>query len=106
YTNLTHLSTKIDINVLHHHLGHLSHDNIKQLIVKGMVDGVPLVDGQIDLCEAYNHGKQHRHSFPSSSLISSLRTRRPQSGFTGASHNLFVTLRKNWQEVTEIGESL
>ena len=59
YANLAHSSTKIDINVLHHRIGHLRHDNVKRLVDKGMVDGVLLVDGRIDLCEACIHGKQH-----------------------------------------------
>jgi hypothetical protein len=29
YTNTAHTSHHIDINILHHHLGHLSHNNVK-----------------------------------------------------------------------------
>ena len=56
YANLARSSTHIDINLLHHHLGHLSHDNVKQLVDKGMVQGVVSVGGRIDLCEACIHG--------------------------------------------------
>ena len=66
YANLAHSSTHIDINLLHHHLGHLSHDNFKQLVDKGMVQGVVSVGNRIDLCEACIHGKQHTHPFPPS----------------------------------------
>ncbi|KAF8816576.1 hypothetical protein BYT27DRAFT_6393241 [Phlegmacium glaucopus] len=53
------------------------------------------------ICEPSHDSAWHEHM-----MMNVDGTRRPQSGFTGASHNLFVTLRKNWQEVTEIGESL
>ena len=66
YANLARSSRNIDINLLHCHLGHLGHDNIKWLIAKGMVDGVDSVGGQIEFCEACVHGKQHRFPFPPS----------------------------------------
>ena len=64
YANLACSSTHIDINLLHCHLGHLSHENVKRLVDKGMVQGVVTVGGRIDLCEACIHGKQHIHPFP------------------------------------------
>jgi GAG-pre-integrase domain len=66
YTNITHTSRKLDINVLHHRLGHLGHDNVKRLIAKGMAEDVESVGGRIDFCEACIHGKQHRFPFPPS----------------------------------------
>jgi len=66
YANLACSSCHIDINLLHRRLGHLSHDNVKRLVNKGMVDGIESVGGHVDLCEACIHGKQNRHPFPSS----------------------------------------
>ena len=66
YTNVACTSHYFDINLLHHCLGHLSHDNIKQLVDKGMVHGVKSVGGHIELCEACINGKQHKDPFPHS----------------------------------------
>jgi len=66
YANIARTSRHYDINLLHRHLGHLGHDNIKQLVDKGMVHGVISVGGRIELCEACINGKQHRDPFPPS----------------------------------------
>ena len=67
YANASVTSCHLDINLLHHHLGHLSYDNIKQLVDKGMVDGVTSMGGSIKFCKACVHGKQHRFPFSLSS---------------------------------------
>jgi len=66
YANIARTSRHIDINILHRCLGHLGHDNIKQLVAKGMAEGVESVGGCIDFCKACVHGKQHRFPFPPS----------------------------------------
>jgi hypothetical protein len=48
-----------DVNVLHHHLGHLDFDNVKCLVAKGMVEGVDSVGGQQEFCKPCVSGKLH-----------------------------------------------
>ena len=45
YANAAHTSHYFDINLLHHHLDHLGHDNVQQLVDKGIVHGVISVGG-------------------------------------------------------------
>ena len=66
YANTAITSHHLDINLPHCCLGHLSYDNVKWLVDKGMVDGVTSVGGHIEFCEACVHGKQHRLPFPPS----------------------------------------
>jgi GAG-pre-integrase domain len=66
YANLTNTHAVTDINLLHHQLGHLGHDNVKCLVVKRRVEGVVSEGGHVELCGACIHGKQHRLPFPSS----------------------------------------
>ena len=40
YANTSITSCHLNINLLHRRLGHLGYDNVKQLVCKGMVDGV------------------------------------------------------------------
>jgi transposase InsO family protein len=63
YANIANAPIAADINLLHHRLGHLGHDNVKRLVAKRMVEGVAAVGGRIELCEACIHGKQHRLPF-------------------------------------------
>jgi len=69
YANFASSSTHVDINVLHHRLGHLRHDNVKRLVAKSMVEGVKPVGGRVELCEACIHGNIHRFPFPPSNKI-------------------------------------
>ena len=59
-------SKTLDLELWHHHFGHLGIDVVKQLINQDMVDGLDLTsDSPIPaICEAGIHRKQHRDSFP------------------------------------------
>lgn len=48
----------------HQRLGHLSLDNLKQMMNKNMVYGLPKIYGSKCLCEACIMGTQHRLPFP------------------------------------------
>jgi GAG-pre-integrase domain/Integrase core domain/Pol polyprotein, beta-barrel domain len=64
--NLIGASRIVDINLLHRRLGHLSIDNVKRLVDKGLVEGVDAVRGNVDFCEPCVKGKQHHLPFPKS----------------------------------------
>ena len=53
----------LSINELHRHLGHVSHDRVKLLVGKGLVEGVELMpDEEATICESCESAKGVRKS--------------------------------------------
>ncbi len=58
------MSTK-DVNLWHQWLGHLGIDNSRLLTRQHIMDGLSInKDDELEFCEGYVLGKQHRESFP------------------------------------------
>ena len=58
-------SKSIDINVLHHRLGHLGFDNVHKLVSGNMIKDIQLLTGEPEFCNACAQGKAHRLPLPS-----------------------------------------
>ena len=57
----------------HSRFGHLNFKALRNLGVKGMVEGMPVVDRLEQVCDACTLGKQHRAPFPKTSLYRAKR---------------------------------
>jgi hypothetical protein len=57
----------------HSRFGHLNFKALRNLGVKGMVEGMPIVDRLEQVCDACTLGKQHRAPFPKTSLYRAKR---------------------------------
>ena len=58
------ISDKIDESMIwHQRYGHLHFNAMNLLHTKNMVDGIPFISFENQVCEGYIFGKQHRVSF-------------------------------------------
>jgi hypothetical protein len=63
------MSTK-DVNLWHQWLGHLGIDNSRLLTRQQIMDGLSInKDDELEFCEGYVLGKQHRESLPKEGVL-------------------------------------
>ena len=73
----------IDINDLHRRLGHLSFDDCKKLVYRGMVEGVDALRGRQNFCPGCVAGKIHRAPFHTSTSMTKNKLHRVHSDLAG-----------------------
>jgi hypothetical protein len=61
-------SKLMPISELHRKMGHINHKDLREMVCKGMVEGIELdMDSQPEFCESCTHAKAERKPFPKKS---------------------------------------